>query len=1381
MKSLAQHGEACLLTALITLFALSVLTAEGTRQLAPNQSIIINGFTSNDVAALHIANPQFNNFGAYNNANITSRLNIHISDPASECIYLGFSEAHLNRTTPNPPSQDFEYRILDPDGNIIFGPVTILQGQASISNWSEAFNGPAALAGPSGYTGQMVSSADLTSSGWTGEGDYYIEFRNLSSADPFLIDYWDITVVDCSMTTPQEKTGRVWSYNWALFAINDFGFPNRPFNGSFYVCAPDPQDQESAFITRIDFDGSGFRPAAFNVAFNSFGTMNTGNIVEDRRSVERMNLTEAEYAIFLNDPIDICETAEGGDISLLGISSCDGEDFCIKFISTRAGQIDLFLDFDGRDNIFTPGTADLMITANVDASEVGQELCLEWDGRNGLGDDLSGMQVEVPVNFSFAQGIYHFPIYDAELMTTGFQIEAVRPQGQDPLLYYDDSNISVPSGTGEAAVQLAGCSLPCHGWTNYTDPGAVGFGNLNTINSWWFSTRQSFESVFIMPGQLECIIEGPSSLCQGDTIAFAVIHEIKPAGSNFQIISQRWTESSTNTLVAEDVDSIDVTEAGDYVYSFQWVNAAGDTCDQLSCSIEVTEFPSYTVEIDTLLGFGDSLVINGEVYSQEGSYVQNLLTDQDCDSIIIIDVGYNDPVYSCEVIGESQICDGDQTLLELIISQDPPNLSSPPLEEILWSGPGVNQTMVSELLASEAGNYSVQLSWFDSAGEQQNSFCEFELEVFPSYFTSIDTLITEGDTLKIQGINITEPGEYIQEDLTLMGCDSTLVVNVISQNAVVRYDFEDCRSVDYDLLVADYPSPLICGEFTGSDAYRVDPTVNAHSCTPGFDGGVAMCVSSLDSCDYVAGDPKSLIFDIEVIPSPDSAIQITSIDFYERAPEEFQWIVGYRGLNNYPVFYGLRVLRDGQEIYRSIDNPTNREWTREIFSFSDTDAFRVDAATSFSFEFLPYCLSGVDSNVTAWDIDALSIQASCAVKSTKKQLVSGTLTSVYNQPLENFELRIKETVSGISIDDTKTNRSGEYAFNPMYIDDYILEPVSPDNYTAGVSALDLIHIQRHILGIRNFDSPHDYIAADADGSRTITAMDILQLQRLILGIEDRLPNNNAWLFNVSKNELSLDYPWNIKSEYSLERYENNISYDFEAIKVGDVNGDYHIDTQKSVGQARHMDIHMGDQDLEPGQELRINLGPKEFGQSYVGFQLAFNIEGLEFEKIGSSTGMVQAFRDRKLLKILYVDSELENETKSSGYGAELVFKVKAEGRLSDFISLAHNWKNQLYDHKDFVHHINGLYFNKVEAEAIRISPNPFSEEFDIVINAQNSRQASFSIFDMSGKKLYENRIQIAKGVNSFNLKTTDIGVTDGLLMLLINDGIEIRSYKIIKL
>src|SRR5690606_2923392 len=138
------------------------------------------------------------------------------------------------------------------------------------------------------------------------------------SGTGLLIDFWDISVSDCSEMVLTEKKGRIWSYNWAIFAINDFGFPNRPFNGAFYVCAPSPDNPHTAFITKIDFNGSGFRPAAFNVAFNSFGSMNTGNLMVDRRSVQGINSTQAEYAVFLNDPVDLCETAETGDIELLG-------------------------------------------------------------------------------------------------------------------------------------------------------------------------------------------------------------------------------------------------------------------------------------------------------------------------------------------------------------------------------------------------------------------------------------------------------------------------------------------------------------------------------------------------------------------------------------------------------------------------------------------------------------------------------------------------------------------------------------------------------------------------------------------------------------------------------------------------------------------------------------------------------------------------------------------------------------------------------------------------------------------------------------------------------------------------------------------------------
>ncbi|MBT8234008.1 MAG: hypothetical protein HKO66_09985, partial [Saprospiraceae bacterium] len=276
MKNVFNQLQLLLFIISLSVIFTVTLLAEGTRELAPNANIVIDGNNTNDIAALHIDNAVFNNFASFGNSNVNSRLHVHIADPLTEGIMLGFSGGHTNQTGGNPPQVNFEYQILDPAGNIVFGPILVTNTNARINNWSEAFNGPMQLNGTSGYDAMEVTAADLTSAGWTTEGDYYIEFRNLMGG-AFLIDYWDITVADFSSTTVEEKKGRVWSFNWAFFAINDFGFPERPFNGSFYVCAPDPQNLDAAFITEIDFNGSGFRPAAFNIAFNSFGTLNTSN------------------------------------------------------------------------------------------------------------------------------------------------------------------------------------------------------------------------------------------------------------------------------------------------------------------------------------------------------------------------------------------------------------------------------------------------------------------------------------------------------------------------------------------------------------------------------------------------------------------------------------------------------------------------------------------------------------------------------------------------------------------------------------------------------------------------------------------------------------------------------------------------------------------------------------------------------------------------------------------------------------------------------------------------------------------------------------------------------------------------------------------------
>ena len=118
-------------------------------------------------------------------------------------------------TSPAPPKITFFYQIKDPNGNVVYGPISVTPAGANIQNWSEAFGGPMQIFGPGGYNATQVTSADLGSQGWAGKGDYYIEFQDEENND-LLIDFWDITVAECSGPGPIEKPGRVWSHNWSF-------------------------------------------------------------------------------------------------------------------------------------------------------------------------------------------------------------------------------------------------------------------------------------------------------------------------------------------------------------------------------------------------------------------------------------------------------------------------------------------------------------------------------------------------------------------------------------------------------------------------------------------------------------------------------------------------------------------------------------------------------------------------------------------------------------------------------------------------------------------------------------------------------------------------------------------------------------------------------------------------------------------------------------------------------------------------------------------------------------------------------------------------------------------------------------------------------------
>ncbi|MCB0705567.1 MAG: hypothetical protein KDC34_09675 [Saprospiraceae bacterium] len=140
---------------------------------------------------------------------------------------------------------------------------------------------------------------------------------------------------------------------------------------------------------------------------------------------------------------------------------------------------------------------------------------------------------------------------------------------------------------------------------------------------------------------------------------------------------------------------------------------------------------------------------------------------------------------------------------------------------------------------------------------------------------------------------------------------------------------------------------------------------------------------------------------------------------------------------------------------------------------------------------------------------------------------------------------------------TGTDVDGYYAMSLDFGQDYSVSPLFEDDPLNGVTTFDQVLISKHILGIQPIQDPYQHIAADANGSGTVTTSDIVELRKLILGLSTGFPNLESWRFidayYVFPNPLN---PW--EEPFPEVLNFNNLSEDvldadFIGIKVGDVN------------------------------------------------------------------------------------------------------------------------------------------------------------------------------------------------------------------------------------
>ena len=171
-------------------------------------------------------------------------------------------------------------------------------------------------------------------------------------------------------------------------------------------------------------------------------------------------------------------------------------------------------------------------------------------------------------------------------------------------------------------------------------------------------------------------------------------------------------------------------------------------------------------------------------------------------------------------------------------------------------------------------------------------------------------------------------------------------------------------------------------------------------------------------------------------------------------------------------------------------------------------------------------------------------------------LQSGQIAGAVIGPGNRGAVDFSVTLTGEELGYDITDSDGLYGFESLEMNrSYTVSPSKVDYMVSGVTTLDLILIQNHILGTREIEDPRLLIAADINGSGTINALDLIELRRAILGLSYVAPTAEAWRFITADSEAMKGFgSMNYDEEYFYSSLEQSqYEADFYAIKVGDVN------------------------------------------------------------------------------------------------------------------------------------------------------------------------------------------------------------------------------------
>lgn len=355
-------------------------------------------------------------------------------------------------------------------------------------------------------------------------------------------------------------------------------------------------------------------------------------------------------------------------------------------------------------------------------------------------------------------------------------------------------------------------------------------------------------------------------------------------------------------------------------------------------------------------------------------------------------------------------------------------------------------------------------------------------------------------------------------------------------------------------------------------------------------------------------------------------------------------------------------------------------------------------------------------------------------------------------------------------DKQTTDIQGTYTFKDLKINDFHLKASKNDDLTNGVSTLDIVLIQRHILGVKLLNSPYKILAADVNNSNNLTAKDISDIRRAILGVINEWPNQTpVWKFiNSSKPFNQPEQPWDASYKYeSADLTDVLDDLSFMGIKTGDIDQSAEIQfgsVQSRSSQAITLNAELIRLDAEYSRLIFTLQNPVSIDGLQLGVRLSEGVEIVTIEKgeVKVSTDLYR-IEGNKFKLSWAAENEVEIQP------GEPIFSVLIRNLpkgSAGYIRKIEGFSNEIYidesTHQLELKWIRDEIQNSTGMLVNALQPNPFSEMAVLSFEMPQAGEVEFKIFTPSGKLLHTKRLAAGQGSNEIQILKAEI-TSSGLM------------------